>query len=554
MCSQAFNESAHTLDFLSLLLSSYDVQAAKSSLTPYVQSTLPSQSLGAEIITKPLGSTSNQGDALTSTGWKLQSLNSSADSLLKAAKRLEKEVSLETQFWSHVLSIKDRGWPISRLPRAKQVLAARFGCLESPTEFREKGLAPLRRSEDGSIDLDLSTAVKGPAQALRARVIQNNTTIACSTGRIDSMDDDSLDSTMVRARDNIFDVELFDVLYREGRLLTSRGVRCYDNTISIPLEEDKVILIELVDQIGNVPPPLPEDVPKQYQSLPQLAIIALRLLLLHSHRQNYRRRIGKPPPISERPIQRIPPIILRPITSYLQHRKAIKELKGSLQQLRTVLRNAGLDLDIGSPEEALDLAKVLEIDKSRQVPNFVHDAMESISGALQTSLEIKVPKQGTQLSIQIRTHLIQTQYKLLRPGDKMINPNIDLVLPEDATYNDESDVLSLMAEVIQTDFVKQLTSQSVHKWHSEAPMRGELETKPENGYYHQVRVDFRPNKLRLMWAVAHFMQQISSQTVKIWDRSSAETSKVGLLNAIDMISSAPVDANPAVYVERMLGD
>ena len=540
------------MDFLSLLLSSYEVQAAKSSLSPYVQSNLPSQSLGAEIITEPLGSASNRGDALTSAGWKVQSLNSTADSLLKAAKRLEKEVSLETQFWGHVLSITDKGWPISRLPRAKQVLAARFGCLESPTEFREKGLAPLRRSEDGSIDLDLSATIKGPPQTLRARVLQNNTTIACSTGKIDSMDDDSLDSNMVRARDNIFDVELFDVLCREGRLLTSRGIRCNDKTISIPLEDDKVILIELVDQIRNVPPPLPEDVPKTYQRLPQLAIIALRLLLLHSHRQNYRRRTRKPLPISERPMQRIPPVILRPITSYLQHRKAIKELKGGLQQLQTILGSAELDLDIGSLEEALDLAKALGNDKGRQMPNFVYDAMEAVSGALQTSLEIQVPKQGTQFSIQIRTHLIQTQYKLLRSGDKAIDPKIDLVLPEDATYNDQTDVLSLMAEIIQTDFVKQITSQPASKWHSEAPMRGELETKPENGCYHQVRVDFRHDKLRLVWAVAQFLEQISSQTVKIWDRSSAETNKVGLLHAIDMIGSAPLDANPAAYAEQML--
>ena len=517
-----------------------------------MQSNLPSKSLGTETISQPLGSVSSQGDALTSAGWKLQSLNSTADSLLKAAKRLEKEVSLETKFWSHVLSIKNKGWPISRLPKEKQVLAARFGCLESPAEFREKGLAPLRRSEDGSINLDLSGTLGGTPQTLRARILQNDNTIACSTGRTNSMDDDSLDSTMVRARDNIFDVELFDALYREGRLLTSRGVKCHDNTISLPLEDDRFILIELIDQASDVPPALPDGVSTKYQRLPQLVIIALRLLLLHSHRQNYRRRTGKPPAISERPTQRIPPIILRPVTSYLQHRKAINELNSHLQQLQSVLGNAELKLDIGHPEETIDLANVLKSDNLGQLANFVYEAMESFSGPLETSIRVQVPKQDTQLSIQIRTHVIQTQYKVLRSGDRTIDPEIDLDLPVDAIYNDQLDVLSLVAEVIQTDLVKHITSQSTGKWQSEAPMQGELETSPQNGYYHQVKVDFRPDKVKLVWAVAQFMDQISSHTVKVWDNTSVESNKVGLIHAIDVIGSAPLDANPAAFAEQFL--
>ena len=513
---------------------------------------LPLKSVGGEVIRQPASSASKTDNDLTSAGWKLQSLNSAADTLLKSAKKLEKEVSLETQYWGHILSIKEKGWPISRLPKANQTLAVRFGCFESPAEFRDKGVAPLKRSDDGSVDLDISTTLKGQPKSLRAKVVQRDTTIACSSGRAEVMDDDSLDTKIVRARDNAFDSELFDELYREGRNLTNRGVQCQDNSISIPLEDDKTILVELVDQVRNVPPVLPNKSPKKYERIPQLVVIALRLLLLHSHRQNYRRRTGKPPAISERRIQRTPPSILRPIISYLQHRNATRDLRRGLEQIRKVLDNAGVDVLIGPFKEENELTKVLESEGTEESAEFVHDAMEALCGVLQTSAEIEMPIQGTKLSIQTRTYALGTQFRLVRAEEMTVDPKVDLILPEDAIYNDSSDILSLMADVLQTDLIRYI-SQSSNEWHSETPIWGELETKPNNNFHHQIRLELKPAKLELVWAIVNSMEQISAHTVKVWEDSPNGGSNVRLLQALDLMSSAPPETDVKAFAEQSLG-
>ena len=66
-------------------------------------------------------------------GWKLQSLNSTADSLLRSATRLEQEIEQETTHWKQVLEIQEKGWSISRLPNEKHTLGVRFGFAEGMT-------------------------------------------------------------------------------------------------------------------------------------------------------------------------------------------------------------------------------------------------------------------------------------------------------------------------------------------------------------------------------------------------------------------------------------
>ena len=69
-------------------------------------------------------------DDMTILGWKLQSLNSTADSLLSSAARLESEMEKETKYWEQVLSVKEQGWSLSRLPREKHTLGVRYGFAE----------------------------------------------------------------------------------------------------------------------------------------------------------------------------------------------------------------------------------------------------------------------------------------------------------------------------------------------------------------------------------------------------------------------------------------
>ncbi|TKA55647.1 hypothetical protein B0A49_10491, partial [Cryomyces minteri] len=83
-----------------------------------------------------------------------------ADSLLQAATRLEKDVRRETNYWQQVMSVSEKGWSVCRLPQEKHNLGVRFGFSEATREFKDRGLAALRADEEGNIILDQGLASK----------------------------------------------------------------------------------------------------------------------------------------------------------------------------------------------------------------------------------------------------------------------------------------------------------------------------------------------------------------------------------------------------------
>ena len=131
---QAQMESAYALDFVSLLLSKHTPRQADLTMSPYLKQNVPSGSLGVEVMQLPQVSEAEQRDAkLVSTGWKLQSLNDTADSLLRSATRLEKEMEQEARYWEQVLAVKEKGWSICRLPQERHTLGVRYGFAEGST-------------------------------------------------------------------------------------------------------------------------------------------------------------------------------------------------------------------------------------------------------------------------------------------------------------------------------------------------------------------------------------------------------------------------------------
>ena len=128
---QARNESATALDFVSLLLSRYPSSSGKSSMSPFLQQNVPLGSLGVEPVQRPaIGEAEKRNNEMVAMGWRVRSLNSAADSLLASATRLGAEVRKETNYWDKLLTVKDEGWSVSRLPRDKHTLGVRFGFTE----------------------------------------------------------------------------------------------------------------------------------------------------------------------------------------------------------------------------------------------------------------------------------------------------------------------------------------------------------------------------------------------------------------------------------------
>lgn len=127
-------ETLYALDFVSLLLSKETPRQAEISMSPHLKQTVPIGSLGLDITRLPQPSESEEREAeLVSQGWKLEGLTSAADSLLRSASRLEKEMEQETRYWGQVLAVKKEGWSICRLPRERHTLGVRYGFAEGPS-------------------------------------------------------------------------------------------------------------------------------------------------------------------------------------------------------------------------------------------------------------------------------------------------------------------------------------------------------------------------------------------------------------------------------------
>ncbi|KAL9032052.1 MAG: hypothetical protein Q9180_006730, partial [Flavoplaca navasiana] len=296
---EAYNTSSQALDLVSLLLSSHTHKVAEATVSPYVKQTIPFGSLGAEIMqaTKEVESEETSHD-LVGLGWRLRSLTRSADSLLNSATRLEKEMERESTYWQQVLQVKEAGWPVSRLPGDRQTLGVRFGFGEAHADFRDRGLAALRRDADGNVDLDHGRRWQGEKR-LRVRLVKDGRVLAEQPMQPPG-DDKTLSERLFRARISLFDEELFHELNREARNLVSQGVHCMSGDVKVPYHDDCQLEISLVD-VGMEEP---TNSSNEDSTIPAAIAATLRLLLSHAHRQNLQRRSQPPAPITDTPTPR----------------------------------------------------------------------------------------------------------------------------------------------------------------------------------------------------------------------------------------------------------
>lgn len=135
----AYSESWHALNFVSLVLSKTNPRQAETTIDQHLKQNLPMGCIGAEIVQAPerLEAETNKMQ-MVSIGWKMQSLRATADSLLRSATRLEQEIGRETRYWEKILTVKEQGWSLCRMPREKHTLGVRFGFAEgykSPTFY-----------------------------------------------------------------------------------------------------------------------------------------------------------------------------------------------------------------------------------------------------------------------------------------------------------------------------------------------------------------------------------------------------------------------------------
>ncbi|KXG48501.1 Mediator complex, subunit Med17 [Penicillium griseofulvum] len=340
---QAHMETMFALDFVSLLLSKQAPRQAETSMSAFLKQVAPLGSLNAEVVNPPPKPESTSKDISTvSRGWRIQNFNAAANKLLQAASRLETEVASETRYWNEVLAVKDKGWKISRLPRERQALGVQYGFLEATPVFRDRGLASLRRAEDGALLLD-EGLVPSKARYVRVRVIQDGRLSGSSKPTRSAFDGDgTIEDRILQARDTVYEDELFHELVREARAIASFGVTTRQNLIQIPASDNLEILLDLVDTDENALQPQ-QDISQQGSCLAEGLAHTIRILLAYAHRQNLRRRTLLPLPLTPKTRSIPEHQLIRPALAYIKHMSDVRWLQSLLNDLFGVLQSANLN-------------------------------------------------------------------------------------------------------------------------------------------------------------------------------------------------------------------
>ncbi|KAL8991884.1 MAG: hypothetical protein Q9169_007568 [Polycauliona sp. 2 TL-2023] len=387
---EAYNTSSQALDLVSLLLTTHAPKVAETTISSYVKQTVPFGSLGAEIMqaTQEAEHEETSHD-LVGLGWRMRSLTRSADSLLTSATRLEEEMARETTYWQQVLEVKKAGWPLSRLPGDRQIMGVRFGFAEAHAELRDRGLAALRRDPDGSVDLDHGHRWQGEKR-LRVRVTKNGRVLA-EQRPLSVGDDKTLSQRLLRARDSLFDEELYHELSREARNLVNQEVRSMGGCISFPYDGGSQIEVELIDVAMEQPiVPLSQD-----STVPAAIAMSLRLLLSYAHRQNLERRSLPPAPITDTPTARPLYSLLRPILEIIQHQSMRKQTQSDFETLGIAVSNAGLSFTVTETSSSLTLNHDTDVLASDQ--STAENLMKRLIRPHHSQMTLSLPNQSSLL-------------------------------------------------------------------------------------------------------------------------------------------------------------
>ena len=334
---------------------------------------------------------------LVSNGWKLESFSSSAERLLGASSRLQKEASRESKYWEQVSKIKADGWAVSRLPQEKHTLGVHFGFSEATPSFRNRGVAALRPSDDGSLFLDRGISTS-QHRAIQVSISEGDQQIGASTLPADtSTESDAVEQEVLQARNSLFEEELFHEANREARSMANLGVISGHDFVTFDLPEKKRVELRLqrLEDSATTPP-----VSGTMNESAEIIALSLRLLLSRAHRKNFERRTRPPPPITNKPRQTPEYALLRPIMALLQHRQYVDSLSTWLSEQLRPLQVAGLTTSLSS-KPLLSIEQNLNTN-SRGSENVQWKLVESLTGMLESSMEIQLPS-AHKLEIKLRS-------------------------------------------------------------------------------------------------------------------------------------------------------
>jgi len=319
-------------------------------------------------------------------------------------------------------------------------------------------------------------------KAVRVRIKEKDMIVGTSSlPNIAADADIPIEDLILRARNNIFEEELFHEINREARTLASQGVCSIDNIIHLPTLDDRQILVDVVRL--DYKPPQPGIITGGDDELAELIALSLRILLSNAHRRNLLRRSQLPPPLTERKPPRTTYAILRPILTYLQHQSALTSLSSFLGTMMQALSAAGLQSNLFSVTlSSLDLSIVGEANANSSKPT-VEALIEILTRPLESSTTVTLPA-SSKLQIKTRTHLyppmVGTEYNVTTTASPS---GLDVSVPSNIHFNSKSDLLDYILHLLTLDIVTAISNFPATSAVDSAESNGEpwLATDPHSG-------------------------------------------------------------------------
>lgn len=382
------------------------------------------------------------------------------------------------------------------------------------SDFRDRGLAALRRDEDGNIKLDRGSGLAGN-RVLRVSMVQQQMQVMSSfNGSEPGCEEVPVETLLLRARNSIYDEELFHELHREARNLTNQGVRSNDGKVSIPYEPDKQIEIDLL-------PSLQEGFQPENNICGGIAM-SLRILLSHAHRQNLRRRVQPPPPMREGKTPRPTYAILTPVLEHLQHNVQLKSIVHLLQDLREICLKVGFDLRIQPLTSPYGLVN-LEAEATQDEFHATEVLISKLTKPRHSTIAIHLPSGLTELKVEIQTsllpHISGTAYQctIMSSAPESFTSRMQPVVQFSSLAALENHVLHLL----KLDLVALLASQPCveNGWTIVSPHDAQLSRVSKRTEQNdRIRISLQRNFICLSWKRG-LKKRIDEGTVK-WDSTT----------------------------------
>ncbi|KAK6860012.1 hypothetical protein PG995_003648 [Apiospora arundinis] len=452
-------EAAHqsamlNLDLVSLLLSKETPNQAGTTLSPTLRELVGIGTLGSSKVHQSNITPAREADDLAvGTGWRVIGTNKMVSSVLEAAERLEKEITLETKYWADVLAVSESGWAVSSM--VGKGLGVRFGFAEAAPMYRDSSIARLVRNEDGKARLDHGQAGKG-SQRVCAMIEVSGKIMGRSRLPGGLPDNSRLADRVLEARNTIFAQELWYEISRESRTLLSLGVQSDGAEVSYNVNPSTRVILCLEDL--TEPEASRDD--NIYDQMAELTIQGLNLFLMAAHRQNYKQRVQPKHGRNNPPYN-----LLRPLISRYKYTLDYDKLIGFVSSLADSLHIAGFDsTNFTKTQPFLSLQPPSRPDTDHHAITQAEVLMLNTINSQQFSADISItPETRIGLRAKAFLSLDATQFKISLPGPQ--NPLIDLY-PSHDTYPNVDEAIHYVRQATVravVDRLLELTSEKLSK-------------------------------------------------------------------------------------------